>query len=306
MVSQRAHGWEAALLGRCAFPSAGEHLSCAVSGGADSMALVRLATLAGCEVTAIHVDHGLRDGSAAEAELVAEAAAKVGAAFRAERVEVAPGPNLEARARQARLAVLPEDVATGHTADDQAETVLLNLMRGSALDGIAGMRAGRRHPLLALRRRETSDVCRRAGLAVLEDPSNRDPRYLRNRVRHELIPMLSVMADRDVALVLARQAGLLAEESAFIDALASAVDPTDAASLAGAPVVLARRAVRLWVRGSGPYPPSSAAIERVLAVARKEARSCEVEGGVRVTRSRGRLRLERPRSGSCAGGPDGH
>ena len=121
------------LLGRCTFPPAGSDLTCAVSGGPDSLALLALASEAGCVVTAVHVDHGLRPGSAGEADVVEAAARRFGARFRAERVALAPGPNLEARARAARLAVLPATVATGHTADDQAETMLLNLLRGSAV-----------------------------------------------------------------------------------------------------------------------------------------------------------------------------
>ncbi|HTZ09062.1 MAG TPA: ATP-binding protein, partial [Acidimicrobiales bacterium] len=107
------------LLGRCTFPRPGTPCTCAVSGGADSLALLVLAVAAGCRVTAVHVDHGLRPGSASEAGVVGEAAAALGAGFRSVRVEVAPGPNLEARARAARLEALPPGAATGHTMDDQ-------------------------------------------------------------------------------------------------------------------------------------------------------------------------------------------
>src|SRR5207248_2070138 len=96
-----------ALLPRCTFPAPGTEVTCAVSGGADSLALLLLATAAGCQVTAVHVDHGLRDGSAGEAELVEAVARRVGAGFRAERAQVAPGPNLEERARQVRYSMLP-------------------------------------------------------------------------------------------------------------------------------------------------------------------------------------------------------
>ena len=99
------------LLARCSFPPAGAVATCAVSGGADSLSLLVLAVAAGCEVTAVHVDHGLRDGSAAEAGVVADLAARVGAGFRSERVSVAPGPNLEARARAARYGVLPDQAS---------------------------------------------------------------------------------------------------------------------------------------------------------------------------------------------------
>src|SRR5436853_503726 len=160
------------LLARCTFPPAGVPVTCAVSGGADSLALLVLAVAAGCNVTAVHVDHGLRPGSAAEADVVATAAGQYGAAFRAATALVDPGPNLEARARAARYAALPDDVLTGHTADDQAETVLLNLLRGAGIDGLAGMRPDRRRPLLALRRRETAALCEAFELEPVSYPSN--------------------------------------------------------------------------------------------------------------------------------------
>src|ERR1700722_1827647 len=169
------------LLARCDFPSpARGPVSLAVSGGPDSMALLVLAASAGLEAVAIHVDHGLRDGSSAEAEVVAAAAAEFGLGFEARTVCVKPGADLEARARRARYSSLPDGVMTGHTMDDQAETVMLNVLRGAALDGLSGMRSnpvGRaRRPLLGLRRSETVALCRSAGLAPIEDASNKDPR----------------------------------------------------------------------------------------------------------------------------------
>jgi tRNA(Ile)-lysidine synthase len=123
-----------ALLERCSFPARGTPVTCAVSGGRDSLALLVLAAAAGCDVSVIHVDHGLRPESAGEAKVVAEAAARFGARFESVPVDVGPGPNLEARARAARYAVLPPGVLTGHTADDQAETVVLKLVRGSCIE----------------------------------------------------------------------------------------------------------------------------------------------------------------------------
>jgi tRNA(Ile)-lysidine synthase len=237
----------------------------------------------------VHVDHALRPESAAEADVVAAAAQQLGAAFRAERAPVEHGPNLEERARDARFAVLPPDVLTGHTADDQAETVLLNLLRGAGLDGLAGMGPGR-HPIIGLRRTETRAVCADLGLAPVHDTSNGDPAFRRNRVRHELLPLLDDVAQRDVAAVLARQADVLREEAVLLDALAAAIDPTDARALAAAPAPLARRAVRSWLRDR--HPPDAAAVERVLAVARGDARSTEVGNGRRVARTGQRLRLE--------------
>ena len=266
-------------------------MACAVSGGADSLALLVLAVAAGCRVTAIHVDHGLRPGSAAEAEVVRGAAERLGAGFRAERVAVSPGPNLEARARAARYAVLPKGVLTGHTTDDQAETVLLNLIRGAGLDGLAGM-APEGHPLLGLRRWETRAVCRGVGLQWVEDPSNADPLHRRNRVRAELLPLLDAIAERDVAPVIARQAALLREEANLLDVLADEIDPTDARGLVVAPLPLARRAVRRWLAVDHPHPPDLSTVERVLDVARGQGRATEVGGGRRVSRTSGRLRLE--------------
>jgi tRNA(Ile)-lysidine synthase len=286
----------AALLARCTFPSPGAPLSCAVSGGADSVALLLLAVSAGLEVTAIHVDHGLRPGSADEALFVESVANDHGARFLAERVAVPPGPNLEARARAARYAALPADVATGHTADDQAETVLLNLLRGAGVPGLAAMRRGLRHPILGLRRAETRALCAASGIAPLRDPMNRDPAYRRVRVRHEVVPLLDDVAARDVVPLLARQADLAADAVDALDACVAPIDPTDVRALRAAPVALARWALRRWIRETtgAEHPVDAAALDRVLAVVALEVRATQIEGGWRVARTAGRLRLERP------------
>jgi len=269
-----------------------------VSGGPDSLALLALAVAAGCAVTAVHVDHGLRPGSAAEADVVRDAARRLGAGFQAVAAPVAPGPNVEARARAARYAALPPGALVGHTADDQAETVLLNLLRGAGVDGLAGM-APERRPLRHLRRHETRALCVALGLVPVVDPSNDDPAFTRNRVRHELVPLLDAIARRDVVPIVARQADLARDDAAALDALARDIDIGCAAALAAAPPALGRRAVRAWLRAAGPggaerHPPDAAAVERVLAVARGDAVACEVAGGWRVARHRGRLWLEPP------------
>lgn len=221
-----------------------------------------------------------------------DVARALGAGFRAERVEVGPGPNLEARARDARHRVLPAGTMTGHTADDQAETVLLNLTRGAGLDGLGAMRPGPTKPILSLRRAETHALCAERGLPVFHDPSNDDPVHRRNRMRHEVLPLLDEVAARDVAALLARSASLFADDAALLDALAEGIDPTDARALAAAPPPIARRAVRRWLlEAAPPYPPDAAAVARVLAVARGEAKATEVCGGLRVGRSAGRLLL---------------
>lgn len=284
----------AGLLPRCTFAESGTPVTCAVSGGPDSLALLALAVAAGLRVTAVHVDHGLREGSGAEADLVAEAAERLGAdGFRAVTAPVDHGPNLEARAREARYAALPDDVLTGHTADDRAETVLVNLLRGAGAEGLAPLRPSPRRPLLDLRRHETADLCAALGLTAVDDPMNADPRFVRTRVRHEVLPLLAEVAGRDLVPVLTRQADLLGDDADLLAALATELDPTDAKALATAPAPLARRAVRAWLRGDdGSHPPDAATVERVLAVARGEAKGAEVGGGRAVRRTEGRLRLE--------------
>ena len=137
--------------------------------------------------------------------------------------------------------------------DDQAETILCNLLRGAGLDGMAGMAVGTQHPLLAIRRAEARRVCEAVGLRWVDDPSNADPRHLRNRVRHELVPLCAAIARRDPVPVLARQATIARDEAALLDELSGEVvtDPTDARRLRGAPTPLARRAVRRWLREAG-------------------------------------------------------
>lgn len=295
----------------------------AVSGGADSLALLLLAVAARLHPVAVHVDHGLRDGSADDARVVGQVAAGLGVAWMYRRIVVAGGANLEARARRARYAALPAGVWTGHTADDQAETVLVNLLRGAAGDGLAGMSDSPRvhRPLLGLRRSETEGLCRCFGLAPVTDPSNQDLRFVRNQIRHRLLPLLAEVSGRDPVPILARQAGLLRADSAWLDAQAAQLDVTDARALHNAPPVLARRAVRAWLRGGAGdedgygdrnrargerrqgdsqrhhgdgerHPPSAAEVDRVLAVAAKQFRACQLAGGRRVSRSGGRLRLE--------------
>ena len=279
------------LLARCAFPSPGTTVDCAVSGGPDSLALLVLAVEAGLMVTAWHVDHGLRPGSDAEGERVAVVADSLGAAAVSVTAMVGDGPNLEARAREVRLDALPDGVLTGHTADDQAETVLLNLLRGSGVHGSAGIGDPGRRPLLGLRRSETRALCVACGLEPLDDPMNDDPRFVRNRIRNEVLPLLAEVSDRDPVPLLARHAGLAGEAVVLLDALIADIDPTDARTLAVLSPELARLALRGWLTGLlGGRPPDAAAIDRVFDVAGGLVRATEVAGGLRIERSRGRLR----------------
>jgi tRNA(Ile)-lysidine synthase len=253
------------------------------------MAMLLLAVLNGCEVTAIHVDHSLRQGSAQEAKIVAQLAEQLGASFVSKTVNVEPGANLEARARDARFAVLPEAVATGHTADDQAETLMINLLRGAGLQGLAGMRHNHSHPILNLRRSETEMLCRQLEIKCVIDPTNADLKFLRNKVRQQLLPLMNEVSQRDVAQILARQADLFRDDSDFLDNFAKQIDPTDAKALSMAPIALARRAVRVWLTET--YPPDAATVERVLDVARGVTTACEIGMNREVRRSNQRLQI---------------
>ena len=274
------------------------------------MALLALAAEAGLEPIAVHVDHGSRPGSAAEADVVAGFAQRLGTGFAAATVAVPPGPNFEARAREARYEALERAregmgataVLVGHSRDDQAETVLLNVLRGAGVPGLAGMPARRGtivRPLLEVPRAELAAVCARLGIAPIDDPMNADPAHRRVWLRREIIPALEAGAARDLRAVLARQAVVARADSDLLDELAgellsraTAEGPTagpprlEAAVLIAAPEALARRVVRLWL---GAPPPTAAHVEAVLAVASGERPAVDVPSGVRVSRAGGWL-----------------
>jgi len=292
------------LLRRSTFPPAGSSFVCAVSGGPDSLAMLALAVAGGCRAHALHVDHGLRPGSREEASIVQAAANELGATCHTATVRVPDGPDLEARARLARYEVLPAGALVGHTADDQAETLVLNLLRGTGLDGLAGMRAeggGHRkvlRPILGLRRSETAALVSALGLPVVTDASNYEVRFRRNRVRFEILPLLADVAGRDPVPLLARTAALLAADAELLVSLAESLDPTDARALQAAPRPLASRALREWLReGQSPerHPPSQQELQRAWLVVTGMARACELSGGRRLSRRAGRLRLENAR-----------
>jgi tRNA(Ile)-lysidine synthase len=257
-----------------------------------------LAVAAGCEVHAIHVDHGLRPESAAEAGEATALAERLGVACDVVTVAVPPGPNLEARARAARHAALPPDVLTGHTADDRAETMLINLLRGTGIDGLIALGPAPTRPILALRRAETRALCAARDLETVHDPSNDDSRFVRNRVRTELVPLMSDIARRDVVGVLERMATVLADDASLAAGAAATLDATDARAVAAASPALARRAIRTWLLAAipGGYPPDRASVERVRRVAIGEHLACEVAGGIRIERHAQRLHVVAPRA----------
>jgi tRNA(Ile)-lysidine synthase len=331
---------------RRGWPARGERLVVAVSGGADSTALLlaleelKRAGLLGVELTAAHLNHGLRGASAEEDAKFAETLARAhGFEFVSARADVGrrvseSGDNLEQAARRARYEFLADAaqragaraVLTGHTLDDQAETILLRLLRGSGSEGLGGMRPERsleeggevslRRPLLEwARRADTEGYCRKRGVEFRADEMNEDERFARVRVRRRLLPLLETFNPR-AAATLARAAGLLREESAALEGFAARLleearaesdkelSTPDVASgsgawplrvevLTAAPPALRRRALRLWVaRGRGGLRRISlahvAAVERLLA-GERGGRVAELPGGARVERRKGLL-----------------
>ncbi len=244
-----------------------------------------------------HVDHGLRDDGAREAALVESLAKDAGMGFVAHVVAVEHGGNLEARARAARRQVLPTGVLTAHTMDDQAEGVLLNVLRGAALDGLGGMGTATK-PLLDLRRAELRAFVAASGRPVVSDSSNFDLSLRRNLVRARVLPELSHVAGRDLVPLLARQAAVLRDEASFLnDAAKQAVpDYLDVRALRAAAPTLRRRRLRDLVRevASDGHPPSGAELDRLEAVVAGVAVATELAGRIRVARREGRLRVEGP------------
>jgi tRNA(Ile)-lysidine synthase len=247
----------------------------ACSGGADSLALLSASVFEGHKVDArvigVTVDHGLQPGSAERASRVVAQMAAMGAdetAAATVTVE-AGGRGVEAAAREARYAVLDQMaehfgaalVLLGHTRDDQAETVLLGLTRGSGGRALAGMRrafGSYRRPLLDVGRAETVTACQVEGIEFWEDPHNADPAFTRSRVRHRVLPLLEDELGPGVATTLARTADQLREDTELLDALAAATyddvrtdGGLDAGRLATQPAALAHRVLRLAALDAG-------------------------------------------------------
>ncbi|MCA2209508.1 tRNA lysidine(34) synthetase TilS [Nocardia rosealba] len=201
----------------------------ALSGGADSLALVAGAVIECGAVTAVVVDHRLQDGSGEVARRAAEQALALGCVdAQVVAVEVGREGGVEAAARAARYAALESvrdgrPVLLGHTLDDQAETVLLGLARGSGGRSIQGMAAWNEpwgRPLLGVRRAQTEQLCADLGLEAWRDPHNDDPAYTRVRVRNEVLPLLEDVLGGGVAQALARTADQLRADGAVLDDLA--------------------------------------------------------------------------------------
>jgi tRNA(Ile)-lysidine synthase len=251
-------------------PARAAPLLVALSGGADSTALLAAARgLAPDRVHVAVVDHGLQDGSARRSAALVAGLAAQGVPAAVHRVAVSGPGGVEAAARRARHAALraarphPDSaILLGHTLDDQAETVLLGLGRGSGARSLAGMRGWDPpwlRPLLGLRRADTRAACRAQGLAVWDDPHNTDPRFTRVRLRREVLPLLEDVLGGGVAEALARTADQLRDDGDALDTAAAALlaeacdnrSGLDATVLAAAPAAVRRRALRAWLIAAG-------------------------------------------------------
>ena len=233
----------------------------AVSGGADSLALAAaVAFEAPDRAHAVTVDHGLQAGSATLAAAVVDTLRALGLRDpRAVRVHVNAVGGPEAAAREARYAALDAaglPVLLGHTLDDQAETVLLALGRGSGPSALRGMRSGgnRLRPLLGLRRTDTRAACLALGLTPWDDPHNDDPRFRRVRVRRELLPLAEDVLGGGVAEALARTAEQTADDADLLDALAADAVTDRVADLAALPPALRGRVLKRLAERAGAGP----------------------------------------------------
>jgi len=285
-------------------------LCVAVSGGADSLALAEATAYVGHHrghrVRALVVDHGLQEGSAKTARDAAATAKSLGAdEAEVRRADVTGPGGPEAAARKARYRALAghDLVLLGHTLDDQAETVLLGLGRGSGPRSVAGMRPhdppwGR--PLLAVPRATTRAACAELGVEPWDDPHNAAPRFTRVRLRTEVLPLLEDVLNGGVAGALARTAAQLREDSEALDTMADMIftraggsEGLDVGVLTAEPAAIRRRVIRRWLLQSGVRELTDAhlrAVDDLVARWRGQG-GVWLPGNLEARRAHGRLCL---------------
>ncbi|HEX9376209.1 MAG TPA: tRNA lysidine(34) synthetase TilS [Actinomycetota bacterium] len=303
--------------------SAGDRVLVAASGGPDSTCLLyslwHLRRLFRIRLEVFHFDHRLRPDSGKDAQYVRRTAARLKVPFHLRVAEDAParGVSVEDWAHTARWnaanLIRREDgfatVALGHTLDDQAETVLIALLRGGGLQFVSGMRPKegrlRVHPLIEVRRTEVEDFCRALGLRPRRDPSNRDRRFLRNALRHEGIPALERATGRDVKGPIARSAALLGPDADELfgqaaKAYAEMDAPRDgipAGPVLSLPPAIASRVVKL-VAWQLAHDPGREEVRAILDLARgRPGRRRALSGGLIAVRDREYVRLSRTSPG---------
>jgi len=295
---------------------AGDTVLVAVSGGADSLALsyalsVEAEKLA-ITVIGVTVDHQLQPTSSEQAEKVVEQLSKLGIKCVIKKVTVDIKEGLEASARKARYEAINEVVkqenATavflGHTKDDQAETVLLGLARGSGTRSLSGMAHHNGlyvRPLLEITRNQNEEFCKEVGLDYWKDPHNQDPQFARVRVRNEALPILEKTIGPGVSDALARSAHLLRDDADALDEWAKREEihlnllDLDCAHLETLPRAIRTRILRSAIYAAGA-PAGSVSADHVSAVetlisAWNGQNALNLPGGVKVERISGRLSL---------------
>ena len=293
---------------------AGDRIVVAVSGGADSLALAyalsREASKLALQLSAVTIDHQLQDGSNKQAELVVEQMKSIGLDCAIKKVKVEITEGLEASARKVRYEAFDsldtEAIFLGHTHNDQAETVLLGLSRGSgtrSLSGMAEVNGKYIRAFLNITREQTEDACKEIGLIPWNDPHNKDSQFARVRVRTEALPILEKTIGPGISDALVRSAALLRDDADALDQWAEqeilglAFDDLDCAYLAGLPRAIRSRIIRRAIYACGA-PSGSVSSEHVAAIealicAWNGQGSAHLPGGVKVERFSGRLSLSR-------------
>lgn len=297
-------------------PPADEPALIGVSGGRDSVALLHALIARGHRLTICHLDHALRAESRDDAIFVRELAGEWGCEAIVRRENVAARAkrtrqSIETAAREARFAFFAKVARTkgvrrlflAHHADDQVETFLFNLLRGSGAAGLGGIRAVTARPgleivrpLLGVWRTDIDAYIARHDLQFREDASNADPRHSRNRMRHEILPALSTLFGRDVRAALLRSADILRDEDAFIGArpeleIASG-EELAVKEIRGLPVALQRRVLLGWLRGRGVAEVGFGEVEAVRALLVGRVAKTNLPGGKHARRRAGRLFVE--------------
>jgi tRNA(Ile)-lysidine synthase len=290
----------------------------ACSGGADSLALAYaaryVASRRDLKYAAVIIDHGLQLGSADIAARVRDQLDRLGyhdVTITAVQVDQSAAAGLEAAAREARYRALDTEARArsatlmlGHTLDDQAETVLLGLARGSGSRSLAGMAPRAGHfvrPFLGIRRATTEQVCAELGLNPWQDPHNADRRFTRVRVRETVLSTLEAELGPGVAEALARTAELVRDDNELLDRLATeasriegmgGTDTLDCSALQAQPPALRRRIIRLWLLTHGLGDLSLRHISAVesLVIDWHGQKAIQIPGAT-VTRTAGRLRV---------------
>ena len=281
----------------------------ALSGGADSAALAYLCLQAGQDVAAVHINHGLTHSPLME-EAAGEVASALGVDLEVRRVVVPAGPSPEGQARRVRYSVFADlgrgPILTGHTRDDDVETVIFNLVRGTGSRGLAGIPYFRPpcifRPLLHVTRSETREIAALAGLPFVDDPMNNDPSLSRNRIRHNVIPVLEELNPR-VSEAIARMAASVASDNEYLAWRAAQIPLVyedgrvgiAVGGLIAVPRTLANRALKSLISYAiGSSGVTAERVDALFNIAVGKTGPLELAGGVLARRSGPLLVIDNP------------